>query len=1122
MRPSFALNLSHDGIGLFARSGDEWDLLGEVALTAPDFAERLGALRAEALARASEGLTTKVIIPASQILYTEVDAPGPRPAMRRRQITAALEGMTPYDVADLVFDWTGRHDRVQVAVVARETLDEAESFAEDWGFAPVAFAGAPEPGDYAGEPWFGPTKTARSYLPEGEKVERDPRPTAVAMISAVLAARAGTARTTAAPASEAEADAAQGEAPDDAAPDRETPEIADASAIAPGGDEEITADHPAPLPTQQSEIVSEIGETQSPQASDFDAEEAADLAAALDTTGALGAEPEPAPAPQGALPPFPETPDVFADLSPETPEAPAAEDLAPLPEAAFEPAADPVAAQAAAPVAPEEEQALAWALDTEIAPRLIPDPEAEATDAGDVAGEMSAAMSEAPPVPASPVLPPEEIAEDPEGAEDALSAALGNEIAPETLAAVVELPLFPAQEPAAAPPTAITPEELPETADEAPFTEVNDEDPVGEDTIVPAPTFASRRDAGLAARQPMVAESPARPLGGAARLNPAGAPERKALFARTGETGVTAPGLALPAEPPRETEGETARRDPGGVALGGVARGSAAPEAGKPRAQGARPRVTAKPVKTPDSASPTEKTVFGARKKAQVGGKPKYLGAALIGGLVAFLAIVALWSNFLGGEEPPAPAPAPAQAPIDLAQSAATDSSLPGAALQDTPQMTLAEAEAQAQTAAEATAEDSAEAGPGDSAAPATPAPLPPAPETAPAGTLSGADAPAQATPETPPAAGVEPTVPAPTLPDPQLALPPGVALPPAESLSDTPPVTPSAPPPFDDLARVDPEGSFEPTPGGVVTPGGFTLYSGKPARVPRERPDTVRAKAQDAADAAARETADPAPYADPALRKFTPKPRPAAIEDAAVKAEATPAEIVPPVAPVAPAAPAAGPQDDGALLAPDLSPAAAKRLAALRPAPRPDAVLTLASAAAPAIEVEAADPFADATTQAVSVSRRPVNRPRNFKDSVDRALAAVAAETAAAAVPTRVAAAAPVAQTAPAARATAPAPAVELDEPEPTAVAPKLPTSASVAKQATETNALNLNEMNLIGIYGSTRDRRALIRMPNGRFIKVSVGDRLDGGKVTAISDSQLSYQKGARSYVLKLLKNG
>ncbi|MEZ5686214.1 MAG: hypothetical protein R3D78_10120 [Paracoccaceae bacterium] len=61
---------------------------------------------------------------------------------------------------------------------------------------------------------------------------------------------------------------------------------------------------------------------------------------------------------------------------------------------------------------------------------------------------------------------------------------------------------------------------------------------------------------------------------------------------------------------------------------------------------------------------------------------------------------------------------------------------------------------------------------------------------------------------------------------------------------------------------------------------------------------------------------------------------------------------------------------------------------------------------------------------------------------------------------------------------------------------------------------------MNLIGLFGSAGNRRALVRMETGKFIKVGVGDRLDGGKVTAIGTDQLTYTKGSRSYTLKLLQ--
>lgn len=86
--------------------------------------------------------------------------------------------------------------------------------------------------------------------------------------------------------------------------------------------------------------------------------------------------------------------------------------------------------------------------------------------------------------------------------------------------------------------------------------------------------------------------------------------------------------------------------------------------------------------------------------------------------------------------------------------------------------------------------------------------------------------------------------------------------------------------------------------------------------------------------------------------------------------------------------------------------------------------------------------------------------------------------------------------------------------------VSPKIPSSASVARQATIQNAINLKKINLIGVYGTSASRRALVRMSNGRYKKVQVGDRIDGGKVAAISDTELRYVKSGKNVVLKLPK--
>ena len=79
---------------------------------------------------------------------------------------------------------------------------------------------------------------------------------------------------------------------------------------------------------------------------------------------------------------------------------------------------------------------------------------------------------------------------------------------------------------------------------------------------------------------------------------------------------------------------------------------------------------------------------------------------------------------------------------------------------------------------------------------------------------------------------------------------------------------------------------------------------------------------------------------------------------------------------------------------------------------------------------------------------------------------------------------------------------------------------SSFVAAEATLEDAINLRKINVIGIYGSGSNRRALVRMTTGRRVMVEVGDRLDGGRVAAISDSELRYVKGGRNVVLKIPK--
>ena len=176
MKPSFALDFRDGLIALLHRTSRGWQQVGASPLDAPDLSEALSYLRSTALGLSPRGISTKLVLPNDQILYTRVHAPGPDAARRKRQIKAALEGLTPYPVDDLAYDWWGTGPEIHVAVIAKETLAEAEAFAAEHRFNPVSFVAAPDDGSFTGEPFFGQTALAATLLADGEKVERDQDP----------------------------------------------------------------------------------------------------------------------------------------------------------------------------------------------------------------------------------------------------------------------------------------------------------------------------------------------------------------------------------------------------------------------------------------------------------------------------------------------------------------------------------------------------------------------------------------------------------------------------------------------------------------------------------------------------------------------------------------------------------------------------------------------------------------------------------------------------------------------------------------------------------------------------------------------------------------------------------
>lgn len=986
MKPTFALDLTRESIGLLHRTPKGWLPLGEVAFDAPDLSEALDYLRKTALGLSPMGVATKVVLPNSQILYTEVHAPGPSRDEKRKQILTALEGRTPYPVEDLVIDWSGKGAAVKVAVVARETLAEAEAFATQHRLNPVSFVAIPEDGHFVGEPWFGPSEAAATILAKGETVDRD-RDAIVVL-------------------------------------QRELPVP-----------EKSVAEEPAGMPAL--ELSEQL-------AADVEPEPAPELTA----------EPDTVPASDDADEPLPGLEEAFnADILPAVPDTPAPEQFAP---------------------------------------------------------------------------------EDDETGEDLLPSDPTAEIEPEPASS----------DPVAAAPSGPTPRAAAEV-EEAPFAHVTDTTafPEAEDDLPPVkPDTAADLDDDLPPALPaaaMVAFASRRSVGtGGADAGPRSVEPAVRAFGKPVEDlpAIPRPTLAaakaLPAGPSRSGPAK---------GLGGIVTAPTLPGTRKVKGKGLPSSDVPRP---PGLAAAGAKTLvkaggtFGARTPQR--GRPRYLGMILTALLLVFLALVAAWSSFyLAQGDQPAEGSAVADAGSDTVPGV-DDEML--ADMQDPEGMTgpLPEAEGAGLPQADALAtepaapdvnlatEDPVDPPAPDAVAETIPQPIPePAPLTEVTTDLVAAQPLAEDQDEI--------FLAAMDAPPPALD---ALALPVPEAVADAAPEAPAPPPPFGTVYQFDTNGLLKPTPDGILSPDGVFLVAGKPPLLPPARSDVATAAAQAAAAVSAppAPTAATAPAGDPSLAAVLP---PVAGADAT-----DPALLTPPVDEAAPVpsdpamagfrprprpdAVTPGPDDDAALATGD-----ATEFAGLRPLPRPASVLAAASSSRPAetltddtlttdlgaqgasltaqrdAALAAASAEQAANPSIIAISRRPAARPRDLSRAVEAAVAAAVREPA----PEEVAAAAPAPDLKPEEQD-------ELDEPDTASAAPKIPTKASVAKQATFVNAINLSKTNLIGVYGSQSKRYALIRQSNGRYKKVRVGDKIEGGTVQAITENEVRYQKGGKLIALKMPK--
>lgn len=191
MKPNFTLILDQDGIVLLHRSKNGWRVVGQADPASAQLADEMQYLRRSATALAGGQFASKLVIPNSQILYQDLELDGDS-VDRAVQVREALDGLTPYAVDELAFDWYETEaGKVTVAAVAEQTLQEAEMFADQHRFNPLSFVAIPEPDDFSREPFFGTASNARRLLNPGGKVERDQDPIDMQAVLTALQSEAG-------------------------------------------------------------------------------------------------------------------------------------------------------------------------------------------------------------------------------------------------------------------------------------------------------------------------------------------------------------------------------------------------------------------------------------------------------------------------------------------------------------------------------------------------------------------------------------------------------------------------------------------------------------------------------------------------------------------------------------------------------------------------------------------------------------------------------------------------------------------------------------------------------------------------------------------------------------------
>lgn len=81
-------------------------------------------------------------------------------------------------------------------------------------------------------------------------------------------------------------------------------------------------------------------------------------------------------------------------------------------------------------------------------------------------------------------------------------------------------------------------------------------------------------------------------------------------------------------------------------------------------------------------------------------------------------------------------------------------------------------------------------------------------------------------------------------------------------------------------------------------------------------------------------------------------------------------------------------------------------------------------------------------------------------------------------------------------------------------------PAGPGVANAATLKDAIELERMNLIGVFGSGANRRALLRLANGDVMRVTKGTVVEGWTISRIDKASMRITKGGQSQTLSVVR--